>query len=211
MGFQVFPAVIGAETSACGNANVNARCRNRTCGGCQDLTGVAQVPESSFPGLRTSVRSWNRRRSHRARTAFTTIRHFPAGGCFRTMTAGKPGSPSPRIEVAILNFPIPTRSRTLRSSHRCIRQSRTCCSWQKHWDVLRSDNAGDQWNEVSGNLPTDFVFRLMSISTSGKIYVVPITSDSLHYPPEGKLRVIVARPAAANGNRSRKGLPQKDC
>ena len=29
---------------------------------------------------------------------------------------------------------------------------------QKHWDVMRSDNAGDQWTEVSGNLPTDFGF-----------------------------------------------------
>src|SRR5882672_9332247 len=29
---------------------------------------------------------------------------------------------------------------------------------QKHWDVMRSDNAGDSWKEVSGNLPTDFGF-----------------------------------------------------
>src|SRR5688572_24606719 len=26
---------------------------------------------------------------------------------------------------------------------------------QKHWDVMRSDNAGESWEEVSGNLPTD--------------------------------------------------------
>ena len=29
---------------------------------------------------------------------------------------------------------------------------------QKHWDVMRSDNAGDSWHEVSGNLPSDFGF-----------------------------------------------------
>src|SRR5205809_914373 len=31
---------------------------------------------------------------------------------------------------------------------------------QKHWDVLRSDDAGDSWKEVSGNLPTDFGFAI---------------------------------------------------
>ena len=29
---------------------------------------------------------------------------------------------------------------------------------QKHWDVMRTDDAGDSWREVSGNLPTDFGF-----------------------------------------------------
>ncbi len=29
---------------------------------------------------------------------------------------------------------------------------------QKHWDVMRSDDAGDTWREISGNLPTDFGF-----------------------------------------------------
>jgi hypothetical protein len=25
---------------------------------------------------------------------------------------------------------------------------------QKHWDFMRSDDAGDNWHEISGNLPT---------------------------------------------------------
>ena len=29
---------------------------------------------------------------------------------------------------------------------------------QKHWDVMRSDDAGESWHEISGNLPTDFGF-----------------------------------------------------
>src|SRR5207237_8256204 len=29
---------------------------------------------------------------------------------------------------------------------------------QKHWDVMRTDDAGESWQEVSGNLPTDFGF-----------------------------------------------------
>ena len=61
---------------------------------------------------------------------------------------------------------------------------------QKHWDVMRSDDAGDNWKEVSGNLPTDFGFVIdIHAHEPETIYVVPITSDSLHYPPDGKLRV----------------------
>ena len=61
---------------------------------------------------------------------------------------------------------------------------------QKHWDVMRSDDAGDNWYEVSGNLPTDFGFPIeVHAHEPDTVYVVPITSDSLHYPPEGKLRV----------------------
>lgn len=61
---------------------------------------------------------------------------------------------------------------------------------QKHWDIMRSDNAGDQGSEVSGNLPTDFGFPIdVHAHEPETIHVVPITSDSLHYPPEGKLRV----------------------
>ncbi len=62
---------------------------------------------------------------------------------------------------------------------------------QKHWDVMRSDNAGDLWHEVSGNLPTDFGFAIdVHAHEPETIYVVPIKSDSEHYPPEGKLRVL---------------------
>ena len=61
---------------------------------------------------------------------------------------------------------------------------------QKHWDVMRSDNAGDYWQEVSGNLPTDFGFAIdVHAHEPETIYVVPIKSDSEHYPPDGKLRV----------------------
>ena len=84
---------------------------------------------------------------------------------------------------------------------------------QKHWDVMRSDDAGDSWHEVSGNLPTDFGFAIdVHAHEPDTIYVVPIKSDSEHYPargqaarlpqPDGRQRV---------GSRSRNGLPQSDC
>ena len=83
---------------------------------------------------------------------------------------------------------------------------------QKHWDVMRSDNAGDQWTEVSGNLPTDFGFVIdVHAHEPETIYVVPITSDSLHYPPDGKLNVYRSRTAGNEWEALGKGLPQKDC
>ena len=83
---------------------------------------------------------------------------------------------------------------------------------QKHWDVMRSDNAGDQWHEVSGNLPTDFGFPIdVHAHEPETIYVVPIKSDSEHYPPEGKLRVYRSRTGGNEWEALTKGLPQEDC
>jgi hypothetical protein len=83
---------------------------------------------------------------------------------------------------------------------------------QKHWDVMRSDNAGDQWTEVSGNLPTDFGFPIdVHAHEPQTIYVVPITSDSLHYPPEGKLRVYRSRSGGNDWEPLTRGLPQENC
>jgi hypothetical protein len=83
---------------------------------------------------------------------------------------------------------------------------------QKHWDVMRSDDAGDNWREVSGNLPTDFGFVIdVHAHEPETIYVVPITSDSLHYPPEGKLRVYRSRTGGQEWDALTNGLPQSDC
>ncbi len=83
---------------------------------------------------------------------------------------------------------------------------------QKHWDVMRSDNAGDSWHEVSGNLPTDFGFPIeVHAHEPETIYVVPIKSDSEHYTAEGKLRVYRSRTGGNEWEALTKGLPQKDC
>ena len=83
---------------------------------------------------------------------------------------------------------------------------------QKHWDVMRSDDAGDTWHEVSGNLPSDFGFPIdVHAHEPETIYVVPIKSDSEHYPPEGKLRVYRSRTGGNEWEALTKGLPQSDC
>lgn len=83
---------------------------------------------------------------------------------------------------------------------------------QKHWDVMRSDNAGDSWREVSGNLPTDFGFPIaVHAHEPETIYVVPIKSDSEHFVPDGKLRVYRSRSGGESWEALTDGLPQSDC
>ncbi|MEO1246424.1 MAG: exo-alpha-sialidase [Pseudomonadota bacterium] len=83
---------------------------------------------------------------------------------------------------------------------------------QKHWDVMRSDDGGDSWREVSGNLPSDFGFPVaVHAHEPETIYVVPIESDSLHYPPGGKLRVYRSRSGGEEWEPLTNGLPQEHC
>ena len=83
---------------------------------------------------------------------------------------------------------------------------------QKHWDVMRSDDAGGEWHEVSGNLPSDFGFPIaVHAHEPETIYVVPIKSDSEHFPPDGRLRVYRSRSGGNEWEALTDGLPQKDC
>ena len=83
---------------------------------------------------------------------------------------------------------------------------------QKHWDVMRSDDAGDNWREISGNLPTDFGFVIdVHAHEPETIYVVPIKSDGEHFVPDGKLRVYRSRTGGNEWQALRKGLPQRNC
>ena len=83
---------------------------------------------------------------------------------------------------------------------------------QKHWDVMRSDDGGESWREISGNLPSDFGFPIdVHAHEPDTIYVVPITSDALHFPPEGKLRVYRSRTGGDVWEPLTTGLPQENC
>jgi photosystem II stability/assembly factor-like uncharacterized protein len=83
---------------------------------------------------------------------------------------------------------------------------------QLHWDVMRTDDAGESWHEVSGNLPTDFGFPIdVHAHEPDTVYVVPIKSDSEHYPPDAKLRVYRSKKGGDEWEALTKGLPQSDC
>jgi photosystem II stability/assembly factor-like uncharacterized protein len=83
---------------------------------------------------------------------------------------------------------------------------------QKHWDVMRSDDAGENWVEISGNLPTDFGFAIdVHAHEPETLYVVPIKSDAEHFVPDGKLRVFRSRTGGNEWEPLSKGLPDRDC
>jgi len=83
---------------------------------------------------------------------------------------------------------------------------------QKHWDVMRSDDGGRSWHDIGDNLPSDFGFCIdVHAHEPETVYIVPIKSDSEHYPPEGKLRVYRSRTGGHEWEPLTNGLPQKDC
>ena len=135
-----------------------------------------------------------------------------AAGAFRTDDGGKTWKP---INQGLKSQYIPDpKAEVGHCVHRiAMHQSRPNVLYmQKHWDVMRSDNAGDMWHEVSGNLPTDFGFVIdVHAHEPETIYVVPIKSDGEHFPPDGKLRVYRSRKGGNEWEELSKGLPERDC
>jgi len=135
-----------------------------------------------------------------------------AAGAFRTDDGGKSWKP---INKGLKSPYIPDPNAEIGHCvhHIAAHPSRpNVLFMQKHWDVMRSDDAGDSWHEVSGNLPTDFGFVIdVHAHEPETIYVVPIKSDGEHFPPEGKLRVYRSRTGGNEWEPLTKGLPQSDC
>jgi hypothetical protein len=135
-----------------------------------------------------------------------------AAGVFRSDDAGKTWRPINR-GLKSEGIPDPT-AEVGHCVHRiAMHRSRPDVLFmQKHWDVMRSDDAGESWREVSGNLPTDFGFPIdVHAHEPETIYVVPIKSDSEHYPPDGRLRVYRSRTGGQEWEALTKGLPQRHC
>jgi photosystem II stability/assembly factor-like uncharacterized protein len=135
-----------------------------------------------------------------------------AAGVFRSDDAGKTWRPMNR-GLRSEGIPNPT-AEVGHCVHRiAMHRSRPSVLFmQKHWDVMRSDDAGESWREVSGTLPTDFGFPIdVHAHEPNTIYVVPIKSDSEHYPPDSRLRVYRSRTGGDEWEALTNGLPQRDC
>jgi photosystem II stability/assembly factor-like uncharacterized protein len=134
-----------------------------------------------------------------------------AAGAFRTDDGGQSWRP---INKGLQSQGIPDPEAEVGHCvhHMAMHQTRPGTLFmQKHWDVLRTDNAGDSWTEISGNLPTDFGFVIdINANDPETIYVVPIKSDSEHVTPDGKLRVYRSRSGGNEWEALCSGLPQEN-
>lgn len=145
----------------------------------------------------------NHSRIYVAISAAGTFRSDDGGETWRTITRGLQSLyiPDPTAEVGHCVHRIamhPSRPDVL--------------FMQKHWDVMRSDDSGESWHEISGDLPTDFGFVIdVHAHDPETIYVVPIKSDSEHFPLDGQLRVYRSRTGGNEWEPLTNGLPQKDC
>ena len=174
----------------------------------QELTGLRQHPTgpSWQPGagglcLHTLILQGSR-----------MIAAISAAGAFRSDDAGETWRP---INHGLVSEGIPDADAEV--GH-CVHHVEAHPSrpdtlfMQKHWDVMRSDDGGESWTEISGNLPTDFGFPIaVHPHEPETVYVVPITSDSLHFPPEGRLRVYRSRVGGHEWEPLTEGLPQENC
>jgi photosystem II stability/assembly factor-like uncharacterized protein len=167
-------------------------------------TGPKWQPGAGGLGLHTIVLDkTNPNRMYIAISAAGAFRTDDGGKTWRPINKGLRSNyiPDPNAEIGHCVHRIamhPSRPNTL--------------FMQKHWDVLRSDNSGDSWTEVSGNLPTDFGFVIdVNANEPETIYVVPIKSDGEHFPLGGQLRVYRSKTGGNEWEAMTKGLPQKDC
>ncbi|TAK67730.1 MAG: exo-alpha-sialidase, partial [Bacteroidetes bacterium] len=135
-----------------------------------------------------------------------------AAGAFRTDDGGTTWKPITK-GLHSLYIPDPTAEIGHCIHRMAMHKSRPNVLYmQKHWDVMRSDDHGDSWHEISGNLPTDFGFVIdVHAHEPDTIFVVPIKSDSEHYPPDGKLRVYRSKTGGNEWEALTNGLPQHDC
>ncbi len=145
----------------------------------------------------------NHERLYVAISAAGTFRSDDGGATWKAITKGLFSKylPDPTAEVGHCVHRIamhPSRPKTL--------------FMQKHWDVMRTDDSGESWQKISGNLPTDFGFAIdVHAHEAETVFVVPIKSDSEHYPIDGKLQVFRSKTGGNEWQPLTKGLPQKDC
>ena len=135
-----------------------------------------------------------------------------AAGAFRTDDGGATWRPTNR-GLHSQYIPNPTAETGHCVHHIAMHPARPATLFmQKHWDVMRSDDAGESWHEISGNLPTDFGFVIdVHAHEPDTIYVVPIKSDAERFPIDGQLRVWRSRSGGHEWEPLANGLPQRDC
>jgi len=170
----------------------------------QHDTGSAWQPGAGGMGLHTILLD-----PSEAKRIYIAI---SAAGAFRTDDGGTTWKPINR-GLYSKYIPDPTAEVGHCIHHMAMHSARPATLYmQKHWDVMRTDDAGENWTRVSGNLPTDFGFAIdVHAHEPETVYVVPIKSDSEHFPLDGQLKVYRSRAGGNEWEPLTKGLPQSNC
>ncbi|MFL6287028.1 MAG: WD40/YVTN/BNR-like repeat-containing protein [Actinomycetes bacterium] len=194
----------GAEDAALFRSTDAGQTWSELTGLRQHTSAPAWAPGAGGMCLHTVLQDpSNSQRMYVAISAAGAFRSDDAGQSWRPINRGlkSQGIPDPQAEVGHCVHRIalhPSRPEVL--------------FMQKHWDVMRSENAGESWSEISGNLPSDFGFPIdVHAHEPDTIYVVPIKSDSEHFPPDGRLRVYRSASGGNEWEPLTSGLPQSDC
>jgi photosystem II stability/assembly factor-like uncharacterized protein len=194
----------GAEDAALFRSDDGGQSWQELSGLRRHTTGSAWQPGAGGMCLHTIV--LDRRNPARIFVAIS------AAGAFRSDDAGATWQP---INRGLRSSGIPDEDAEVGHCVHCLAMHPDrpdVLFMQKHWDVMRSDDAGDLWHEVSGNLPSDFGFPIaVHAHEPNTVYVVPIKSDSEHFPPDGRLRVYRSRSGGDTWEALTEGLPQQDC
>jgi photosystem II stability/assembly factor-like uncharacterized protein len=81
---------------------------------------------------------------------------------------------------------------------------------QNHWGLYRSDNGGENWQDIANGVPSDFGFAMaMHPRKPDWVYILPVESDEFRCTPGGRLRVYRTRNAGDSWEPLMRGLPQK--
>ena len=176
----------------------------------QELSGLREqqgdkwAPGAGGMGLHTIILDpSNPQRLFVAISSAGAFRSDDGGDTWKPITRGLKSNyiPDPNVEVGYCVHRIamhPSRPNVL--------------FMQLHWNVMRTDDAGELWTKISGNLPTDFGFPIEVHALEPEtVYVIPIKSDSEHYVPEGKLRVYRSKTGGNEWEALTNGLPQENC
>jgi hypothetical protein len=134
-----------------------------------------------------------------------------AGGCYRSDDAGatwRPINRDVRAEFLPTRFPEAGHCVHKVFAHP-LRPDRLY--QQNHCGVYRSDDFGDNWTEITSDLPTDYGYALaLDPNDADTAFVIPEDSSHMRITAEGKLRVYRTTDAGASWHACTRGLPQEN-